>query len=91
MILRIPNEIGVAASLNEIEDPIERGVAPLLNEMEDSNEIGAVTLLNEIENPFDVPDYQFQFLVDERYNVNFSDAFLWNALQSFCCLAAYAL
>jgi hypothetical protein len=79
----------VAATLNQDDISFIRGVAMAFS-MRDHQTIAQIKcqLLKSNNSIVVFMEYYYHY---ERYNENLSDAFLWNALQSFFCFTAYPL
>jgi hypothetical protein len=78
-----------AATLNQVGISFIRGVA-MASSMRDHQTIAQIKCqLLKSDNSIVVSmEYYYHY---EGYNENLSDAFLWNALQSFLCFTAYSL
>jgi hypothetical protein len=78
-----------AATLNQVNISFIRGAATA-SSMRDHQTIAQIKCqLLKSDNLIVVfMEYYYHY---ERYNKNLSDAFLWNALQSFFCFTAYSL
>jgi hypothetical protein len=78
-----------AATLNQVDISFIRGAAAA-SSMRDHQTIPQIKCQLLISNNSIVVFMEYYYHY-ERYNENLSDAFLWNALQSFFCFTAYPL
>jgi hypothetical protein len=78
-----------AATLNQVNISLIRGAAAA-SSMRDHQTIAQIKcqLLKSDNSIVVFMEYHYHY---QRYNENLSDAFLWNALQSFFCFTAYPL